>query len=1233
MQPAEAFGFSGSSRFLVRSRVGEGAVGVVYDAFDRERVMRVAIKTLRSPSAQTIHMLKREFRALADLRHPNLVELGELFEEHGTWFFTMEFVQGVHLLRHVRPGSESRPSIAPPGAGTVSLAADRAAPDENRLRAAFRQLARGLSVLHAANKVHCDVKPSNVMVTSAGRVVILDFGLVAEATREAPSDEIQGTIAYMAPEQAASEQVGGAADWYALGVMLYQALTGRLPFYGTAGEVLEQKVTREPPPPRELWSGVPQDLDKLCADLLRMDPVRRPRDAEILARLGVEDAVYDSASFRAPIFVGRGPEQEALRQAFADVENGAPATVFVHGESGVGKSFLVRRFAERIAKERGAMVLSGRCYERESVAYKAVDGVVDDLSERLQTLPEEDVVALLPPHVGLLLGVFPVLGKVEAIERAAAQTRTLVASPQQLRAYVFAALRNLLDGLARRQPLVVVVDDLQWADNDSLVLLSELTRPPAAPPFLLVATMRLATESHRPTGLRLAPAPRIGSNAKHLHLEHLSEDDAERLVAGLLERLPDGAASRGAIRSIVADTKGHPLFIDELVRQGGGRGRTNAPLKLDDALWARVSRLDPSARKILEVVATAGLPIPQGVAAQASATELGDLFRLVSALRSEHFVRTAGVGQLDFIEPYHDRVREAVLARLEPSARKDWHARLALALEGWSDADPESLSTHWEAAGRSDRAQHYAVSAAAVAEKALAFDRAARLYRRALELTQSDEARTTIQGKLAEALTNAGCWADAAEVRLALARGAGATTSLDLRRTAAEQLMCSGHFDRGVQVLRAALSECGVRDPRSAVGLIVALIVHRLLLAIRGLEYVAREPTEALRPELVRADTVRSAGAGFSMTDNVRGAYFQTRNLLMTLRTGDPHRIARAQCMEVCFSAAGGPAKLARTVRLLESARALCEQLGTGESLGMLAVANGYRHYFVAEWAEAAEWLSRAEEIFRDKCVGMTFELNSARLMLYRAISYRGDLRDLAARAPAAYREAEEHGDLYTRINLRAGPLALLGLVQGEPERVRKEVDEVIGLLAQSRFLVQHYFCMVARTQADLYEGHGRQAHERVEGAWPALRRSMLLTVLPIRVLSYEQRGRCALAVGATAGDDRLIGLAEAQANKLRRIGLDWAQGSAQLLLAGVRAARGAKDAARLHALEAVRVFEQGKMGLYAAAARRRLGELSAEGDPEGARAMALSDAWMQEQGVRDPASFATAFAPGFSPR
>jgi hypothetical protein len=1230
VQPANIGQFAGSSRFLVRARIGEGALGVVYESLDRERNTPVAIKTLRNPSAETIHSFKREFRALQDLQHPNLVSLGELFEERGTWFFTMELVQGVNLLRYVRPGSrESRASLLPPASGKMQRA-DTGRLDESRLRSALGQLARGLGALHAAHKVHRDIKPSNVLVTPEGRVVILDFGLVADALRGlSRSDEgMQGTVPYMAPEQAASETVSFAADWYAVGVILYQALTGRLPFYGTAGEVLEDKLTREPPAPHELVADVPADLDALCVQLLRMDPQQRPTDAQVFKLLHVIGDEYDSGSMRTPIFVGRQAEQDALREAFADVQKGGAVTVFVHGESGVGKSFLVRRFTDDLVREHPkTMVLTGRCYERESVAYKAVDGIVDALSEFLRERPDEEVKALLPPSVGLLEKAFPVLGEVPAIA-AARSGAVSVASPEQLRAYTFAALRGLLDALARRQPLVLAIDDLQWADHDSLALLAEIMRVPAPPPLLLVATLRLTTESHRAVGATSA-APRIGGDVRHLHLDHLSNEEAERLVAGLLERLPHGDELRPSIGSIVADTQGHPLFIDEIVRQGAGRVEPGSgPLRLDEALWARIGRLDPSERRILEAVATAGLPIAQNVAAQAAATDPGDLFRIVSRLRAEHFVRTSGAGQKDSIEPYHDRIREVVTARLEPAARKDWHGRLALALEGQSDADPESLSTHWEGAGRPDRARHYALAAAERAEQTLAFDLAARLYRRALELSGGADARTAIEGRLAEALTNAGCWAEAADIRLELAGRADPTSALDLRRLAAEQLMCSGHFDRGVRILREALAECRVGDPQSPLGLLVALVFHRLLLALRGLAYRERQPTERDRPQLVRADTVSSAGAGFSMTDNIRGAYFQTRNLRMVLRAGDPSRIARALCMEVCFSSAGGPARVPRTRRLLASARSLADRLGTGEALGMAATAAGYMHYFVAEWSQAAQWLARAEEHFRDGCVGLTFELNSVRMMLYRALAFRGELREVAARVPAVYREANEHGDLYTRISLRAGPMTLMSLLDDEPARISDELADVEEWLPKTRFLVQHYWFMLGRSQVDLYEGNGPAAHQVVERRWAALARSLLLRVTVARIIAVEHRSRCALAAAAASKDERLLAMASHHARAIRNVPLAWPRGSASLLLGGIEAVRGRQDSAREYLEEAVRSFDQADMKLYRAVAQRRLGQLL--GGDEGRELVAASETWMNEQGARVPAKLARVIAPGF---
>jgi serine/threonine protein kinase len=175
----------------------------------------------------------------------------------------------------------------------------------------LRQLAEGLWALHRAGKLHRDIKPSNVLVTHEGRVVIMDFGLATELTRgDSMEGQLIGTAGYMAPEQAAGLQTAEASDWYSVGVMLFEALTGRLPFVGRAIDVLMDKQRFEPAPPRELLTDVPEDLDALCVELLRRDPAARPPGAEVVRRLGggaaegAAEAVSSSQAGEAP-FVGR----------------------------------------------------------------------------------------------------------------------------------------------------------------------------------------------------------------------------------------------------------------------------------------------------------------------------------------------------------------------------------------------------------------------------------------------------------------------------------------------------------------------------------------------------------------------------------------------------------------------------------------------------------------------------------------------------------------------------------------------------------------------------------------------------------------------------------------------------------------------------------------------------------------------------------------------------------------
>src|SRR3954470_18214233 len=304
---------SSIDRYQVVRRIGAGGMGVVYEADDVERGQKVALKTISNPDVEKIYQLKREFRALADLSHPNLVALYDLVVAADSCFFTMELLDGVDLLTHLWGRKVEDPAelattthrmpmafgTLPPPTVPLYATADvvtedvphHAPCDFDRLRAALPQLARGLHALHGAGKIHRDVKPSNIQVTSDGRVVLLAFGLVAELERRQGGDGmIVGTVAYMAPEQCAGDvQLTAAADWYALGVILFQALTGRLPFEGVPTRVLFEKQTEAAPRPSLVVQHVPHDLDDLCAELLEREPADRPTGPQLLRRLGVGD--------------------------------------------------------------------------------------------------------------------------------------------------------------------------------------------------------------------------------------------------------------------------------------------------------------------------------------------------------------------------------------------------------------------------------------------------------------------------------------------------------------------------------------------------------------------------------------------------------------------------------------------------------------------------------------------------------------------------------------------------------------------------------------------------------------------------------------------------------------------------------------------------------------------------------------------------------------------------------
>ncbi len=1212
-----------AARFEVVRRLGAGGIGIVYEAFDHERKCRVALKTARVATPETLNLLRREFERMSGLSHPHLVRLFDYGASEDQCFFTMELVEGLSFVEYARP------------AGHV---------DEPRLRNSLKQLADGLIALHQADHKHRDIKPSNVMVTDAGRVVVLDFGLVTDMNAAEVSAELEprvlGTAAYMAPEQASSDWVGPSADWYAVGAMLYEALTGNLPFSGAGPDVLAYKLRFEPPPPHAICAEVPEDLESLCVDLLRIDPDLRPSAQEIIARLQGPQASSTSNpvpgnATTANGFVGRREQRHVLEAAFQELQtSNSPVTVLIEGESGIGKTALAAQFAQDLHRRQiNPLFLKGGYYQEEASPYRAIHGIFDDISRFMARLPDETVERLLPPSAPLLCDVFPMMRRVRTIVDGPATTTRHEVDPQEQRSRLFAAVRELFLRLSGEHPTVVVLDDLQWADADSLALISELVRPPDAPRFLLVAITR-TMDAEAVVG---SPQVAFCATVHHrIRLGRLSADDSCTLAQKLAHGLDglDGLSAE-SVENIAAEAEGHPLFIQELVRYTESHGDpSTSPLRFDDVLRARIEQVSQGARTVLELVAVAGRPVSERAVCHAASMKQAQFRYHLGELRKALLIDTTDTSGNQRMRVYHSRLRETLVEGLTPEALRRAHLELALALETLPNENPEHLATHWREANDVDRAVKYLDKAASKAETQLAFDHAAELYRQALALAHGEDgSRHRFRLKVARALAKAGRGADAAEMYLLAAQTAPDADALEFRRNAAFQLLTSGHIEKGLEQMQTTLAAVGIPYPSSPLRALLSALLRRLLVRLRGLDFRDETMVQAHADELKRIDICAAAALGLSLVDNIRGADFNSRTLLMAMRVGEPLRLLRAMCYELAFVASTGSAGWARANALMPSVDALAGRVASAEAQGWTLMARGTLQYFSGNFQQAAPYLADGERVFRDECAGMIWELDTVRFFRIVNLYFLGHLAELARLVPQHVAEACDRGNLYCATNLQLGAPHLAWLIRDDLPTARGIAAAAARAWTAQGFHLQHWYALEAETRLDLYAGRPRRALDRILTQWPALNRSMVLRVQVVRVSALQLRASACIATAEIepAERARLLRQAARDVKQLFAQKVRWSEGIGLLLHGSIGACRGDTDEAILKLGKAIEVFGALHMSGYEATCQHQLGRLL--GGDEGRRLLEQAKNWMARESIRDPERWTATLAPGFHPR
>ena len=648
---------------LVRE-LGRGGFGIVFEALHVRRGSRVALKTLPLGQegfgdADALQRFKGEFRSLADINHPHLVGLHTLETDGAQWFFTMDLVEGVDFLTYVRPGGEL---------------------NEMRLREALAQLASGVMGLHGRGIMHRDLKPSNVLVRDDGHVVILDFGLVVELERRSEftqSHGFAGTPAYAAPEQALGTRTA-ASDWYAVGVMLYEAMSGHLPFASDNWlRLLELKRQQDPPPLADV-PGVPDDLRQLAMRLFAHDPEQR---ADALDVAKVVSAKTKQRPAHAPghgQLIGRGPQLAVLQQALSDLETRSRTlTVLISGRSGEGKTSLVEHFLEPQRHRRQVTVLSGRCYDRESVPFKALDGLIDALASHLRALPEAEAALLVPDDVAFLAHLFPVLRRVPVIVKAAAGVQLFALDQQQVRARAFAALRSLLSRLGQRSAVIMFIDDLQWGDADSAQVMFDVLKPPETPRLLFLGTCRseeMADSAFLNAWQDLVQRHNVALPRRDVTVDPLTQDQCLELV--LSEVGQDSQRIRQRATEFYLETGGNPFLLLELIGCFDPDSDSFRPLPLQEVIGRKLGNLPQDAAQLLEVIAVSGQALALEEASLAAGHQAVPM-STITHMRTEKLVRLLGSDEHSRVDTYHDKVRETVLQCMDKPRRQATHRRLA----------------------------------------------------------------------------------------------------------------------------------------------------------------------------------------------------------------------------------------------------------------------------------------------------------------------------------------------------------------------------------------------------------------------------------------------------------------------------------------------------------------------------------------------------------------------------
>ena len=779
------------NHFHIINKLGKGGTCTVYKAIDIKTGKIVALKMLLED--QSVLRFKREFRSMSRLEHPNIANVYTYGEYENQAYFTMEFIEGGDLKEHFRKAQFKRENSG------------RQLPANNeefkQIISLFCKICEPLEYIHSKKIVHRDLKPANIMMDINSNIKLMDFGLIKETDIIQESltrtGKFVGTVAYMSPEQGLGRTIDHRCDLYALGVILYEVFTCRLPFVGSSILEVFMKHIKEPPiPPRNLNPNISEELEELILRLIRKEPVGRPSSAsdvkyQLLNLIGESthkiipeqnrprdpgdiNQKFSSDDLKPklmlPAYIGREDFSEKLFKIIECDNNKAKHVLFIAGKSGIGKSRFLKEFSGEL-KLQGYNVLRGACAEVEKFPFSAFLQPLEIIAEKIKT--KSDYWRDAKINLGKLVSrICPRFNDFSVIQNA---PEPVSLEPMQEKLRMFNAVKSILLEWSFKHKLVLVLDDFQYGDDLSFDFVKFLCRGfsdiNASPRNLwILASFQSDFLNAGSLINNLMSSVESQSSFLRLDLNPLNQQQTSSFIGSMLNIEEPGA---DLVKEVYLESSGNPYYIEEIIKglyEENILIRENTkwcfsidktvdmkssvsldsitssslpvPSRLRGLISRRLNKLEGNAKTVLAEAAVIGINFNFEILRQVSAISEDNLLDLIDVyLKNDLIQEVLEAGKEEF-KFNHNMVRVVLYKSIQTRRRQKVHLRIAEIISSlFGNDNPqywEKLALHNDAGADRIRAIEYYQKSAEMALKQ-GLNQSARNYsKRMIEIIKSE---------------------------------------------------------------------------------------------------------------------------------------------------------------------------------------------------------------------------------------------------------------------------------------------------------------------------------------------------------------------------------------------------------------------------------------------------------------------------------------------------------------